>query len=82
MKYFFVLIFTFSAMISRAQDNIQQYLKLHHYSFTLDQGFDDSTAIILKQKFEDYKLILLGEGGSHFLQFYEPLRFFWIKFLS
>lgn len=72
----------FSALIIRAQDDIHQYLKSHNYSFSLEKGFDSLATGTLKQKLGNYKLILLGEGGSHFLKFYEPLRFVWVKFLS
>ncbi len=81
-KLFSTLILTLWTLTSPAQDNLDSYLKTHHYSFTLDKGFDQPTSDILKQKLRKYKLVLLGEGGSHYLQFYEPLRFVWVKFLS
>jgi hypothetical protein len=81
-KLISVFILTFSILTTYAQSDISQYLQTHNYSFTLDKGFDEPTADSLKQKLENSKLILLGEGGSHFLKFYEPLRFVWVKFLS
>jgi len=81
-KLFLAFILTLQAMTTHAQSDISQYLKTHHYSFTLDKGFDQPAIDTLTQKLGNYKLVLLGEGGSHFLKFYEPLRFVWVKFLS
>lgn len=78
LSTFILILFALTALTQ----NADQYFKTHHYSFTLSDGFDNRTVDTLKQKLDGYKLILLGEGGSHFLQFYEPLRFVWIKFLS
>ncbi len=77
-----VVILTLLTSFTHAQENIDQYLSQHHFSFSLDNGFDSVTSGTLKQEFSNYKLILLGEGGSHYLQFYYPLRFTWIKFLN
>lgn len=70
-------------MISCAQDPLDNYLKKgHYYAFTLDSSFDEQTTLTLKKKLSNYRLVLLGEGGSHYLQFYEPLLFLWTGFLS
>ncbi len=65
-----------------AQNDLDQYLNQHHFSFSLDKGFDNTTSDTLKQKLQNYKLVILGEGGSHYLQFYNPLRFVFVKFLN
>lgn len=81
-KLITLFILTLLSLTIHAQTDINQYLKTHHYSFTLDKGFDQVTIDTLEQKLGNYKLVILGEGGSHFLKFYEPLRFVWVKFLS
>ena len=81
-KLILAFILTFASLITHAQSDISQYLKTHNYSFSLDKGFDDATSDTLKKRLSNYKLVILGEGGSHFLQFYNPLRFIFIKFLS
>ena len=81
-KLFSAVILMFWALTSTAQQDFDNYIKTHHFAFTLDKGFDQRTSDVLRQKLNGYKLVLLGEGGSHYLQFYEPLRFVWTKFLS
>ena len=82
MKFLSVFILIFSTLTVLAQDDSTNYLETHHYSFSLDKGFDNQASDILKQKLQNYKLVILGESGSHYLQFYNPLRFFFIKFVS
>lgn len=83
MKFLLITILVFFTSISYAQDPLDNYLKDdHYYAFTLDTGFNQHTAERLKQKLSNYRLVLLGEGGSHYLQFYEPLLFVWVGFLS
>lgn len=77
---FFLIIS--SAVPVSAQNDIREYLKTHHYSFSPITGFDGPTTNVLKQKFSNYKLILQGEGGSHFLNVYKTLPSLWIKFLN
>ena len=72
-KLILAFILTFASLITHAQSDISQYLKTHNYSFSLDKGFDDATSDTLKKRLSNYKLVILGEGGSHFLQFYNPL---------
>lgn len=81
-KFLLAFILTLSALTTFAQADLNSYLKTHHYSFSLDKGFDNAASDTLKQKLENYKLVILGEGGSHYLQFYNPLRLVFIKFLS
>jgi hypothetical protein len=75
-------LLTFYSFSCYSQIDLNGYLENHHYPFSVDSGFSKSSAEALKQKLGAYKLILLGEGGSHYLQFYEPLRLNWIKFLN
>ena len=82
MKFISAIILAFSTLTIHAQDNLDQYLNQHHFSFSLDKGFDAVKSDTLKQKLSGYKLILVGEGGSHYLQFYKSMRFVWIKFLN
>jgi hypothetical protein len=65
-----------------AQDDVSNYLKTHHYSFTLDGGFDADAQDTLRQKLKGYRLILQAEGGSHYLRFYSRLPSVWIRFLN
>lgn len=81
-KLLSAFILTLSALTALGQGNLNNYLKTHHYELSLDKGFDNVAADTLKQKFANYKLVVLGEGGSHYLRFYNPLRMVFIKFLS
>jgi len=56
-----------------AQVAISSYLDNHHYSFTLEKGFDKETASMLKERLANYRLIIQGEGGSHDLIIYNRL---------
>ena len=82
MKFIFALLWILFSLTVIAQDEVDSYHQNHHYKFSLDKGFDQSTTDTLKQKLGTYKLVLIGEGGSHYLQFYSPLRLPWIKFLN
>jgi hypothetical protein len=83
MKFSLIPILVLLSLMSCAQDPLDNYLKDGRYhAFTLDSGFNQHTIEILKQKLSRYRLVLLGEGGSHYLQFYEPLLFVWAGFLS
>src|SRR5580692_122729 len=57
------------------------YLSTHHYSFTLDSGFDRRTQDSLVEKLKNYRLVLQAEGGSHDLHIYERLPMVWLTFL-
>ena len=65
-----------------AQEGLSAYLKTHHYTFTLDSGFDAATRDTLRHKLKAYRLVLQAEGGSHELGFYTRLAFVWIRFLN
>ena len=82
MKFLLIIFLIPFSLISPAQEGPNTYLNTHHYSFSVDTGFDRLTSEVLKQKLSQYKLVILGEAGSHYLQFYEPLRFTLIKFLN
>jgi hypothetical protein len=82
IKSISVFILILSALTTAAQGDIGKYLSTHHYSFTLDKGFDQRTTDTLKQKLSAYKLIVEAEGGSHFLNFYKQLPLVWINFLN
>lgn len=82
MKYLIAFIFTTFNTTAFAQKDIQSYLQAHHYSFSLDQGFNKKTTDTLKRKLSRYKLLLQAEGGSHFLDFYKKIPLVWLKFLS
>lgn len=79
-KHISIFILALSTFTTHAQTGISQYLQAHHYSFTLEKGFDQPTTDTLQQKLGAYKLILEAEGGSHFLKFYNRLPLVWIKF--
>lgn len=70
---------TLYSLTAYPQGDITQYLKTHHYSFTLEKGFDQQTSDILKQKLSTYKLILQAEGGSHDLSIYKKMPIVWVK---
>jgi hypothetical protein len=57
------------------------YLSTHHYSFTLDSGFDRRTQDSLVETLKNYRLVLQAEGGSHALEIYERLPMVWLTFL-
>jgi len=82
IKVLSVLSLTFFSLTTYAQVDITQYLKTHHYYFTLDKGFDQQTTDTLKQKLSAYKLILQAEGGSHDLNIYKKIPLVWVTFLS
>jgi hypothetical protein len=77
-----ILTLLFFTLTSFAQSGITQYLKTHHYSFTPDKGFDQTTTDTLKKKLSGYKIVLQGEGGSHFLNIYNRLPLIWVAFLN
>jgi len=82
IKILSVLSLTFFTLTTYAQGDITQYLKTHHFSFTLDKGFDQPTTDTLKRKLSSYKLILQAEGGSHYLNIYKKIPLVWITFLN
>jgi hypothetical protein len=61
-----LLTFTLAlfALTGFGQADLNNYLKTHHYSFSLDKGFDTVATDSLKRKFSNYNLVILGEGGS------------------
>jgi hypothetical protein len=81
MKTALFLILLFPCFISRAQDSPVPYLSAHHYSFTLEKGFEGPLADTLLARLTPYRLILQAEGGSHFLTIYERLELDWLTFL-
>jgi len=84
MKAFPLPVFLFLLAVAdlRAQSDIHDYLKTHSYAFTLESGFDSTAQAILKQKFAPYKVILQGEGGSHYLKMYNELPAMWLSLLN
>ena len=82
MKIINSIFFILLCLTTYGQEDINKYLSNHHYSFSLDKGFDKKTKDTLKLKLNNYKLILQAEGGSHYLKFYEQLPFMWVKFLN
>src|SRR6478609_2464961 len=82
LKVFLIFVLVFLSSQLYAQDDLNQYLESHHYSFSLENGFSKATSDTLQQKLKNYKLILQAEGGSHFLKFYGPLQFMWVSFLN
>lgn len=81
MKTALFLILLFPCFISHAQDSPVAYLSAHHYSFTLEKGFEGPLADTLHARLTPYRLILQAEGGSHFLTIYERLELDWLIFL-
>jgi hypothetical protein len=76
-----IIMMSFCALPCFAQDELDNYLKGHHHGFSLDSGFEQGTIDLLKQKLSNYRVVIVAEGGSHFLQFYEPLAFVWLRLL-
>jgi hypothetical protein len=81
MKPTLFLFLLFPCVISSAQDNPIPYLNAHHYSFSLEKGFEGPLADTLHARLTPYHLILQAEGGSHFLTIYERLELDWLIFL-
>jgi len=81
MKPALFLILLFPCFISPAQENPIPYLDAHHYSFSLEKGFEGPLADTLHARLTPYRLILQAEGGSHFLTIYERLELDWLIFL-
>jgi hypothetical protein len=67
---------------TQAQVKIDAYLASHHYTFSLDSGFDAQTQDSLMLKLKPYRLVLQAEGGSHYLKFYTQLPLVWLRFLQ
>lgn len=82
MKSLLVIMLLLGKLTCPAQDQLDNYLKDHHHAFSVDSGFSQHTTEILEQKLARYRIVFLGEGGSHYLRFYEPLQFVWLRFLS
>jgi|GEM_PF-2298073 len=59
--------FTFAVS---AQNDIDRYLKNHHYAFSLESGFDEDARHILSEKLANYNVLVQAEGGSHNLESY------------
>ncbi|MES2372746.1 MAG: hypothetical protein V4557_09215 [Bacteroidota bacterium] len=76
----FFSLFLFNAL--KSQETLEEYLNTHYYPFSLTNGFDVKTSVMLKQKLSPYKLVLQAEGGSHFLKLYEQLPMVWLSFLN
>jgi hypothetical protein len=81
-RIIFFLLLTMLTKSGLAQEELSGYLKTHHYSFTLDSGFDTQTRDTLRNKLENYQLVLQAEGGSHYLDFYNRLTMVWFRFLN
>lgn len=82
MKKALFIICLIGTLTTYAQNDLNQYLKTHSYSFSLDKGFDQSTSDVLQQKLSQYKIVLQAEGGSHYLDIYTQLPFVWLSFLN
>jgi len=80
-KFLLGLLFFLTTSLSYAQPPLTSYLQSHHFSFSLDSGFNNTTSNQLKLSLKDKKLVLQAEGGSHSLNFYTTLPFVWIRFL-
>ncbi|NIG54264.1 hypothetical protein [Chitinophaga sp. Cy-1792] len=64
---------------STAQTSPAAYFGNHHYAFDPVSGFDAPAAVA--SRLQPYKVILLGQGGSHFLPAYDELRVPLLQFL-
>ncbi len=81
MKFIYAIFFILFCTTASAQQELNNYLRTHSYSFSLDKGFDQAITDTLKLKLKNYKLILQAEGGSHDLAIYEKLPVMWVNFL-
>jgi len=80
-KFFLIaLLLVFTLSVS-AQNDLDAYLKNHHYAFDLEAGFDRATQDTLSKKLAPYNVIIQAEGGSHALGCYIMLGFAWQRFL-
>src|SRR5262245_16337388 len=75
-------VLMFSVVQLKSQKDLSAYLATHHYPFSLEKGFEEPAATVLQEKLAKYRIVLQGEGGSHFLQFYRDLEFMWLYFLN
>ncbi|HEV2481175.1 MAG TPA: hypothetical protein VGS79_15990 [Puia sp.] len=78
MKRYFLsslllLPFFFTNMAS-AQDTLDKYLSSHAYPIDMKDPGGGPGCSILAGKLGGYRVIMLGEGGSHELEFYFDLR--------
>lgn len=81
-KVYILFIFQFFSITTFGQKDINSYLSNHHYTFTLDRGFDDSTQHILREKLSNVKVIIQGEISHVIPSFYDSLNFIWLSFLN
>ena len=81
MKVIFTIFFISLCSTSFAQEDLNNYLRMHNYPFSIDKGFDKTTSDTLKLKFSNYKVIIQAEL-SHTLIIYKKIRLMWIEFLN
>lgn len=82
MKCIIFLWFFLIGKASFSQSQLNDYLSKNTYSFSLEKGFGKPLEDVLKQKLKSYRVIIQGEGGSHYLKFYNDLRLVWLEYLS
>src|SRR6267154_2178500 len=83
MKYTGVICLCLALTSSvKGQNDLSTYLGAHHYSFSLEKGFDQALSDTLRKKLSGFRLILQAEGGSHDLQLYNRLEFVWLQYLQ
>lgn len=66
----------------RAQNQLDDYLSKHRYTIDLLNDQPKELDELLASRLSGYKAVLLGEGGSHYLEFYFPLRLFLLRSLN
>ncbi len=65
---FLIVLFSALTLTVSAQNDIDGYLKNHHYAFDLESGFDKATQDTLSKKLAPYNVVVQAEGGSHALE--------------
>jgi len=81
MKTAYTFILAIFIFRCSAQNESITYLNTHCYSFSVKDDFEGALDDKLRQKLNTYKVILLAQGGSHFLQLHKTLDVTWMKYL-
>ncbi|MBS1601485.1 MAG: hypothetical protein JST42_02370 [Bacteroidetes bacterium] len=65
-----------------AQDTTDTYLQSHKYPLDIHDFNRGSMDDLFRKKLSGYKIVFLGEGGSHELEFYSDLKYYFLQLLN
>ena len=75
-------IFNILPIKARCQQPLKEYAAANMCTLNIKDTSSNCLSGILQKKINDSRIIMLGEGGSHYLEFYTPLELYFITMLN